>query len=85
MKTATTYYHTKDIWAASILYAKSKKLSHTDNDNGTIWFSFDDKEDCEKLVDAFWRKDLNCNAKELVDSIKTLKSMVFNKEHCYTK
>ena len=75
-----TTYHTKDLWEASLLYTTNKKLIHTDNMNGKIWFSFADKASCEATVEAFLRKELNVNAKEFVDAIKTLKSVVFNKE-----
>ena len=75
----TTYYFTKDLWEASLLYAMNKKLIRTDNPNGKVWFYFADKDSCEGLVEAYLRKDLNVNAKEFAEANKTLKGLVFNK------
>ena len=76
----TIHYHTKDLWHASLLYATNKKLIRTDNANGRVWFTFADKRSCEGLVEAYLKKDLNVNAKEFADAVKTLKGMVFDRE-----
>lgn len=73
------YYRTKDLATASFLYASNKKLIKTDQDNGRVWFIFEDKPSCDVLVNSFWRKEAVVNAKEFSDAIRTLKDLIFNK------
>ena len=73
-------YSTRDLNLASFLYASHKKLSRADRNNGRVWFIFEDKLSCEKLVNSFWRKEATVNAKEFADAIRTLKDLIFNRE-----
>lgn len=73
------YYRTKDLAEASFLYASNKKLIRVENDNGKIWFIFDDKASCERLANSFWSKDAIVNAKEFSDAIRTLKDIIFSR------
>lgn len=72
-------YRTKDLPVAAFLYALAKKLISTENENGRIWFVFEDKTSCEGLTDSFWRKEATINAKEYSDAIRTLKDLIFNR------
>ncbi|MBW2044320.1 MAG: hypothetical protein JRI96_05465 [Deltaproteobacteria bacterium] len=73
-------YRTKDLAEASFLYASNKKLIRLDNQNGKVWFVFEDKLSCEDLSNTFWRKEAVINAKDFADSIRTLKALIFNRE-----
>ena len=71
-------YRTKDLSEASLLYAKHKRLVKLNNDNGRIWFLFDDRAGCEGLSEAYWRKELDVNAREFVDAMRAMKDIVFS-------
>lgn len=75
-----TYYSTKDLALASLLYTCNRKLLQLENDSGKFWFVFEDKHSCEKLASSFWRKEAVVNAKEFCDSMRSLKSLIFNKK-----
>lgn len=72
-------YRTKDLSESAFLYASRKRLINTENDNGKVWFIFEDKLSCEELVNSFWRKEASVNAKEFADAIRTLKDLIFNR------
>lgn len=72
-------YSTKDLSEASFLYASGKKLTKLHKDGKRVWFIFDDRLSCEKLVNAFWSKEAVVNAKEYSDAIRTLKDLIFNR------
>lgn len=71
-------FRTKDLPIAAFLYASGKRLFESQNDNGKVWFVFNDKATCENLVNSYWRKDASVNAKEYADSLRTLKDLIFN-------
>ena len=73
-------YRTKDLALAAFLYVSNKKLSGLEEDNGKFLFVFNGKADCEKLTDAFWRKEAMVNAREFCDSLRTMKDLIFNRE-----
>jgi len=73
-------YRTKDLSEAALLYASHKKLYELERDNHLIWFIFEDRTDCERLTKSFWRREALIDAKDYSDSLRTLKSLIFNKE-----
>ena len=73
------YNLTKDLGEASLLYAKHKRLTKVNKDSGIVWFLFDDKNGCEALSEAFWRREVDVNAREFVDAMRCLKDMIFNR------
>lgn len=73
-------YRTRDLAEAAFLYTCHKKLIGHNEDNGKVWFVFENKADCEKLAQSFWGKEATVNAKELCDSLRTLKDIIFNRE-----
>lgn len=79
MKMTLDEYSTKDLAEASFLYASGCRFTNSENNNGIIWFSFADKEKCQKLADAFWRKEAVVNAREFYNSLRTLKDLIFNR------
>jgi len=73
-------YKTKDIFEASFLYAKQKYLIGLEKDGRYYFFVFkQNKNDCEKLSEQYWSGSAVVNAKDFVDSQKTLKDLVFSK------
>ena len=71
-------YRTKDLSEASFLYASGQKLITLESDNERFWFVFEDKQACQHLIDAYWRKEAMVNAKEFADSLRSLKDRIFS-------
>ena len=77
---ANNEYKTKDLHEASFLYAKGKKLLRLEGGDREFWFVFEDLESCEILSNSYWSREATIVAKELIDSIRTLKDMIFSKK-----
>ena len=75
-----TYFQTKDLPEASLLFAKHKKLIKTNRDGKVVWFLFADKLGCEQLAEAYWQRDAVVNVREFVDAMRCLKEQIFNRE-----
>lgn len=56
-------YRTRDLAEAAFLYTCCKKLIDHNEDDGKVWFVFENKADCEKLAQASLGKDATVNAK----------------------
>ena len=73
-------FRTKDLAESAFLYASKVKLLKIDNENGRVWFVFEDKSHCEQLSDSFWSKEAVVNAKDYADAFRSLKDIIFNRE-----
>ena len=73
------HFRSKDLSESSFLFASGLRLIKTDNENGTIWFVFENKDKCERLSLDFWSKQANVNAMAYVDALRTLKALIFRK------
>ncbi len=71
-------YKTKDLSEASFLYASHQKLIRLEEDTGRYYFVFEDRSTCQKLIDTYWRKEATVDAKELLDSLRSLKDRIFS-------
>lgn len=72
-------FKTKDIVLASALYADGQKLSGTEiSKNRQVTFIFKNKAVCEDLVSKHYSGDLVLSSRQLLDALKTLKSIIFN-------
>lgn len=74
-------YKTKDLNLAACLYGLNKKLlrMEPDGNRNSFWFVFSDKDNCEKIVNRYWQKDLKIDAKTYADAFRSLKDMIFSK------
>lgn len=72
---------TKDLYFASFLYCKAVRFEGVERVGSVCWFSFAPKEECEKLQRDFFAKEAVVNAKEFVDSLRTLKDLVFTNKN----
>lgn len=72
-------FRTKDLAIAAVLYASSQKLDSTEPGNqGQKFFVFENKPVCESLTQKHYSGDLMINSRQIVDALKTLKSIIFN-------
>lgn len=71
-------FKTRDLYIAAMLYALGKKLTSTEKVRSTYWFGFEDFKDCDEIVNQYWMDRVDVNASKYVESIKKLKTMIFN-------
>jgi len=72
-------YKTKDIFEASWIYSQNIKLLGLEPDGKYFWFVFDNQGLCEPLSSDYWSQKADGNIKQFVNSLKTLKDLVFSK------
>ncbi|OGD95519.1 hypothetical protein A3F57_03235 [Candidatus Roizmanbacteria bacterium RIFCSPHIGHO2_12_FULL_36_11] len=70
-------FETKDLYLASLFYAKGIKLSDIRRDGRECFFIFNDQEKCNEIEKHYWSKEETVNAKEYTDAVKTLKGLLF--------
>ena len=73
-------YKTKDIFEAAWIYSNDKKLLNLDPDGKYFWFVFEGQKDCEILSSQYWAQEATGNVKIFVNSLKTLKDLVFSQQ-----
>ena len=72
-------YKTKDIFEASWIYSQNVKLLGLEPDGKYFWFVFSDEELCKSLSSDYWSQKASGNIKQFVNSLKTLKDLVYSK------
>jgi len=73
-------YKTKDIFEASWIYSQGLPLLHLEPDDRYFWFVFGNIGKCKSLSDAYWTNAAEGRIKRFVDSLKTLKDLVFSQK-----
>ncbi|KKP38930.1 MAG: hypothetical protein UR29_C0010G0033 [Candidatus Woesebacteria bacterium GW2011_GWC2_33_12] len=73
-------FKTKDIFEASFIYSQDVDLANLELDSNYYWFVFMQKENAEKLSSLYWSGKAEGNIKKFVDSLKTLKDLVFSRK-----
>jgi len=76
-KTMKDTIETKDLYLASLWYAKGLKMSGIRRDGMQCWFTFVDKSACEQMTSKYYSKEEMVIAKDYTDAIKTLKNLLF--------
>jgi hypothetical protein len=71
-------YKTKDIFEASWIYSQGIPLLRLDPDSRYFWFVFADLKKCQPMSSAYWGNTAEGKIKRFVDSLKTLKDLVFS-------
>jgi hypothetical protein len=70
---------TTDLYETAILLACGYKLIESNRKNDSISFAFNNKDDCEDTIKKYFTNDLQVKARDLVESIRTIKSYIFRK------
>jgi len=73
-----TNYKTKDQFLASTLYAIGQKLEGVKNEDGVIYFVFEDEEKCESIVKKYYGGDLEEDPRKLWEGFRQIKSLIFS-------
>jgi len=77
-------YKTKDIFEASWIYSQKAPLLRLDPDGNYFWFVFaNDENFTSSLSEKYWRQTATGNIKEYVNSLKSLKDLIFSQKHNY--
>lgn len=79
MKKNKSIYETHDNDLASILHCLGAKVNSTQWRGKSLFFLFGDKQLCEKVISGYYKDSLLVNPRNLLDSKKIIKSMIFNK------
>ncbi len=73
----TDSYKTKDLPESGYLLTQGVELLGIENENGTCWFIFRDKNDSKELVHDFWNGEAVVPARKYFESLQSLKSRIF--------
>lgn len=73
-------YKTKDIFEASWLYSQNIALLRLEPDKSYSYFVFSNSEFCQTLSNDYWTQKAHGNIKGYVNSLKTLKDLVFSRK-----
>lgn len=74
-------YKTKDIFEAAWIYSQEITLLELEENGDYFWFVFKNKDTCEKLSSDYWTQKSIGNIKQFVNSLKTLKDLIFSKKN----
>lgn len=68
---------TKDLQLAGLFYAKGVPFIGVNRDGRICYFVFGSQTLCENLQQQFFAKNVDVNAKDYADALRTLKDLVF--------
>jgi hypothetical protein len=71
-------YATRDIYEASAIHASGKPVKEVKRSGDVCHFCFDNVLECTNLVMAYRNKELQVDAKTMVDSMRTMKDFIYN-------
>jgi hypothetical protein len=71
-------YRTKDLAESSFLLAKGKQLLSIERQGKVCWFVYENKIECEELVNEFLFGNSTISAKTFYEAIQTLKHKIFS-------
>ena len=76
--TSSQSYSTKDLYMASLLYAKRIPLLKLDWVGSSCFFVFDDEDRCQQIMNQYRQHQLKVEAELFISAIRTLKDMIFS-------
>lgn len=69
---------TKDLYLASLWYAKGMRLADLKREGKTCWFVFGDKNRCDEIQKNYFLRQELVLAKDYSDAIRSLKDLIFS-------
>lgn len=70
-------FRTKDVYEASAIYACGEKEFTLEPQGEFFWFSFKNREACQKLSEGYWSERGAVPPKKYADALQTLKDRLF--------
>jgi hypothetical protein len=77
--TVEELYVTKDQQLASLIYATGHVLDSSYWENGSCYFVFENKKECDQLVSKYYNGLLKINAKSIFDALNTVRSIIYSR------
>lgn len=70
---------TKDIFEATFLYVRLKILPRIEKDSvgNYCWFIFPDLNNCQDLINLYWRQKAKVNPKSYADAFRSMKDLLY--------
>ena len=66
-------FQTRDLWLAAALMASGRRLAGLVWHEGRAYFAFEDPVACQASADGYWSRNLQVQAKDFADALRTLK------------
>lgn len=71
-------YKTRDLYEASALHAAGLPVRGVVREGETCYFTFEGVPECEKLSMAYRNREMQVDAKTLIESLKTMKDFIYS-------
>jgi hypothetical protein len=76
MKNNESFYQTRDLFEASLLKTLEIEYLGAEVKNKDVWFSFNQKDVCEKIIDHHINGELEINSREFINSQRDIKGII---------
>ena len=73
------YYRSKDIAIITTLFSLGEKIDSIEKINGECWFLMENEPKCLELERKYYSGELKIDPRNLFDSFKAIKSMIFSR------
>lgn len=80
MNKTTFAYKTRDSETASICVSQKQKFT-SQNNNGVVWFLFENSEACEAIISAHINGELNVISKDLTNAMHEIKKIILRQKY----
>lgn len=70
-------FKSTDLYESAFLYASGAKLLRLEGQGSQKWFVFEQKEQCEGLINIYWSREATVVAKDFAEGIRSLKDLLF--------
>jgi len=71
------YYKVKDLYIVSLLLCLNFNFKQTERVGDVLFFYFDCKEDCEKIVSDYYNRNIKIEPLKYVESMKVAKNLIY--------
>lgn len=68
-------YKTRDSQSATVLLSQGERFT-TKFEDGIVWFTFEDGEACEAIMDAHVNRELVCPTLDITNAIHEIKKII---------
>jgi hypothetical protein len=71
-------YMTRDMYEAAAIHAQGIPVKNVVRDGDVCYFVFDGASKCDELAMNYRNKELVCDAKTLIEALRTMKDFIYN-------
>jgi hypothetical protein len=73
-------YETRDSETASVLASQNQRFT-SELKQGSVWFTFENKEACEAIIDAHINGELTITSRDLTSAMHEIKKIIIRHKH----